>query len=85
MSESLGSSLCLICKNICLTSLTLDLQQIVTRAALGGSGDVGLICTILDTLLVWATPDFIICSTSSCVAFDSLLRCPRWLSQLPHR
>ena len=67
MSESLGSSLCSICKNICLTSL--NLQQIVAQVALGGSGDVGLICTILDTLFC-ATPDSIICGTSSFVAFD---------------
>jgi hypothetical protein len=44
-----------------------NLQQIVAQAALGGSGDVGLICTILDTLFC-ATPDSIICGTF--VAFD---------------
>ena len=61
MSESLGSSLCSICKNICLTSL--NLQQIVAQAALGGSGDVGLIFTIF-----CAIPDSIIFGTSSFVA-----------------
>ena len=67
MSESLGSSLCSACKNICLTSL--NLQQIVAQAALGGSGDVGLIFTILVTLF----PDSITFVTSSFVASYAVL------------
>ena len=44
-------------------------MAIVVQAALGASGDVGLICTTLGTLFC-AIPDSIICFTSSFVTFD---------------